>query len=307
MGFFNRHALGPHLLGVVPALSHTASQGILIASKGIFCYDLGMENSPLDKAFQDQPKTEIGTKRDVWDIPGETEQGDIMLKERLSRQELAILKFLADLGISEELLSYDKHRLAIAKIHGGPPEAYFPKPGSLAEDENLSQFSSDYLAKLIFMSLQGIVHNDLKSVNMLVSDSDQRARFIDFGHSVIFGPAFNNFKPELRGEYNISQLSHGLDLIENLSPDLSSLKDNIWRRRAEASQFFEQHYEQSNNLSVSLYERPALTEKQLKKGDIMELLTSLGLPSAIAADVEIRVFELLAEAAKKYVEGQEAT
>jgi predicted Ser/Thr protein kinase len=298
-----------------------------------FCYASFMERSRIENMFADAEKISRGSNRRVWEIK---EEGvDFIVKEKFSRKEVEILRFLQDLRVGENLLAYDADNLLIEKTNGEHIDEYVrrvvdnherkvshlesaaPVPGSrlkftgfeittlegnvLETDGEIRKFVVDYISKLLFLILNGIMHNDITSGNILVDPVDSSARFIDFDRAVVFGNGEDfgmSFTSEFRNDYIAADSEKTIALIQTLGDDVRSFRDSLRDKNHLLSSFIEDVYEKSGILEAPLLNRPVLLEKALNIKKLEILLSELGLSLGISADVASALTSLIKKAVR---------
>lgn len=286
------------------------------------------ERSELEKLFENAPKKNLGRTREVLDtrLEGEGLEGsDYILKEKESDRELAILNFLHDTEVGEQLLAQDGKMLAIKKIEGKsldeavrqivatapelitrevdlpPAQSGLFKPQkmtvkslpreALFQNEKVRKLCIDYLAKLFFLLSNGILHNDIQATNVFVT-KDNTVHFIDFGRSLIVRAP--NSETITHG-FLPQNLYLGFTQLQSLSPDFDVAMTNLQAQSKDGYRtlfekivpFLTDLYRKFEEEKIALAQRPQVLEKEL--GDnpdaFRSMLTALGVPIEISDEV----------------------
>jgi len=280
------------------------------------------ESFSIKKIFEDVPKKELGHNRHVLDFS--LDDKDFILKETggsATVEEVESLKFLNGLGIAENLLVYDNDRtLAIEKIDGDRfydakdsliEDSFFKKEEeniekkfkfkqtkritlddrALIEDKNVRKFCVDYLSKMFFMILNGLIHNDLKSDNIMV-DKNGRIIFIDFGQARIL-----NYSNQIRSIGNDLQL--GFSLLENFNSIFRFLSKEFNSPVSETTtKFFslvDTVYKKFIEDKIKLCDRPFILEEEISKQPdfFLNIFISLGIPLEISTEINDKILDLI--------------
>lgn len=176
--------------------------------------------SPIEEAYSAHSIQQVGNKREVWKVSPEGlpngKVGDgVFVKDRTTGPELETLKFIQKLGIGEELLAYDDKKIVVRRQKGSHFDEYksrfmkhahtrqldqdndstdsgfimesiteiIPADNVIEADGEAADFTSSFLASNIFLMVNGIFHDDIKSDNIIVMDGEPV--LIDFGETVL--------------------------------------------------------------------------------------------------------------------------
>src|SRR3989338_5463405 len=243
----------------------------------------------LGKVFKNTDKTNIGKTREVYKSKG-VESVGFIVKEKRSEEELQALRFLSEIGISEKLLIYDEKKLVLEQadggysqnylkdlIHGNPDKItesestntqsgprlkitgwskeYVPE-NAITKDERIRKFFVDYLSKLLFLILTGVLHNDIQISNIFVNKGGN-VKFIDFGEVSIVDST-----KELGAIVNkgIINLFKGLELMQVLNPVFSESAEKI-KGNEEVRNILRNLYTQYHQRNIRLANRIDVVEK----------------------------------------------
>lgn len=280
----------------------------------------------LGDIFDENEKENVGNKREVWDVKGK-EGVDFIVKDRQSEDELTALKFLSETGVSERLLMFDDEKLAIEKIKGelasdyireivvhhplkaskvtdinpaSPQESsqfqitsvtteYLPLDVFL-EDEKAKEVTEEYISKSLFLILNGVIHNDIKTDNVLV-DENGKIKFIDFGEALIVKDQQDiNFLVTK----SLNDLFKTVEQLQIFNPIFGEISQKIIgnKRLEDGIRDLYVRYQEQN---IELSARSSLVFNWIDSGECLSFLTELGLPKEIVDGIEIKVKELFAK------------
>lgn len=277
-------------------------------------------NKGLGEIFNDPDKKNLGKTREVYKVTG-TEGVDFIVKDKRSDEELQALKFLSETGVSEKLLMYDQGKMIFEKVDGdhgsdyvndliknnpdkitetGSPSTqgnskfkidswtkdYLPENAFLA-DEKIRKYYVDYVSKLLFLVLSGILHNDIKTDNIF-ADKEGNVRFIDFGEASIVDDT-----KEMESMISMATIDifKGLELMQVLNPVYGEISQRI-KENERIKNILKDLYTQYQQEKIDLNSRQAILKKLSENGILAELISELGLPKELLADIENKLLSI---------------
>ncbi|MFA5888988.1 MAG: hypothetical protein WCW47_01710 [Candidatus Paceibacterota bacterium] len=288
---------------------------------------MSLSENGLAKIFKPDDDKNLGKQRTVYNVEGR-EGVDFIVKEKQSDEELLILRFLSESGITERLLAYDDKTLVIEKIkgelisdylrgliqnhskkititeNGEPSEAhsrfridsvehnYLPEE-ILVEDSKIREFYVDYVSKLISMALLGIHHNDIKSDHIFCENETGKTRFIDFGQSYTVGD--NQYQPlDNYVEWGVYNIAQGFMLLQHLSPSYRQISENI-RSNKSIEKLIKDLYEQFIVLNMDLKSRLIFISTWIQGGNLSRLLMECSVPPVLVPEISSSIDTLISK------------